>query len=339
VDERLAHLTLWRRLFLRPEFGAIVGVIGIFVFFGLVDRQFWAVSTAARYLDLAAPLGIMAVAVALLMIGGEFDLSSGVMTGTTALVTGLLVSEGSFNIWLALAVSLALALAIGFVNGVLVLRTGLPSFIITLGTMFILQGVNVGLTTQVTGTVRVENIDAAGGYELARSVFAESFGSAPENFRIVILWWLLITGIATWVLLRTQIGNWIFAVGGDQDAARSVGVPVTRTKISLFMYVSASAWLVGSASAIRFTSVQSALGRGEEFRYIIAAVVGGCLLTGGYGSAIGATIGALIMGIVFIGIPLVGWAPDWRLTFFGVLLLVAVLVNNFVRRKAQETVR
>ncbi len=339
VDERLVSVSFWRRLFTRPELGAIVGAVGIFFFFGLIDTQFWKLATAARYLDFAAPLAIMAVAVALLMIGGEFDLSSGALVGSSSLLTGIFATEADLHLAVAMLLSLVFALLIGFTNAQLVLRTKLPSFIITLGTMFLLLGANVGLTSAIVGTIRIEDLEEAAGYGVIQPILAKSFGTPPEDFRIVILWALAITALASWVLLRTRVGNWIFAVGGDQNAARSVGVPVNKTKTGLFMYVSASAWFVGNTSIVRLTSTQSSLGRGEEFQYIIAAVVGGCLLTGGFGSAAGAAIGALIMAMVFIGIPTVGWEPDWRLSFFGGLLLLAVLLNNWVRNKAQEASR
>ena len=291
----------------------------------------------ARWLDAAAPLGIMAIAVSLLMIGGEFDLSSGVMTGTTGLLMGLLVTQLNLNVWIAIIISLIFALSVGFVNGWMVLKTKLPSFIVTLATFFILRGANLGITKLITGTVRVEGIRDASGYSSAAALFASTFGTAPADFRITILWWIALTIASTIVLKRTRIGNWIFSAGGDAIAARNSGVPVNATKIGLFMNISAAAWLVGVSTALRFGSVQAGQGTGNEFLYIIAAVVGGCLLTGGFGSTIGGAIGALIMGMAFIGIAFAGWNTDWRWLFVGVLLLGAVLINNFIRNSAARS--
>ena len=151
-----------------------------------------------------------------------------------------------------------------------------------------------------------------------------------------MIWWIAIAALATWVLARTRVGNWIFAVGGDANAARNVGVPVARVKIALFMTTSIAAALVGIMIALRLSSVQAGQGIGEEFTYIIAAVVGGCLLTGGYGSAIGASLGALIVGMAFIGIQFSGWNTDWRFLFLGVILLLAVLVNNLSASARRE---
>jgi simple sugar transport system permease protein len=268
------------------------------------------------------------------MIGGEFDLSAGVMTGTTGLLMGLLTTEWGISMWPAIALTFAFAALVGFMNGMLVIKTRLPSFIVTLATFFVLQGVNLGVTKAITGTVRVAGLRDVPGYQSAFDVLGSTFW-APHNFRLSVLWWIAITIAATWVLARTRPGNWIFAVGGDANAARNVGVPVARVKIALFMTTSICAALVGIMIALRLGSVQAGQGIGEEFTYIIAAVVGGCLLTGGYGSAIGAAFGALIVGMAFIGIQFSNWDTDWRFLFLGVILLLAVLVNNLVRHRAE----
>ena len=237
------------------------------------------------------------------------------------------------NIWPAIALTFLFAGAVGFINGYMVVRTGLPSFIVTLATFFVLQGINLGVTKQITGTVRVSGLLEVGGFETAKDIFGGSFST--YDFRMSFLWWIAITIVATWILARTRVGNWIFGVGGDPVAARNVGVPVARVKIGLFMGTAMAAALAGIMIATTLSSVQASQGVGEEFSYIIAAVVGGCLLTGGYGSAIGAAIGALIIGMAFIGIQFSGWDTDWRYLFLGVILLIAVLVNNFVRRSAE----
>ena len=328
-----------RRLFIRPELGAVVGAIVVFLFFASLSPVFSSVSGVANWLDPASTLGIMAVAVALLMIGGEFDLSAGVMTGTSGLTLAMLTAVYGFDVWTAMLVGLVLCLAIGLFNGVMVIRTKLPSFIVTLGTFLMLQGINLGVTKAVTGSVQIGGIALASGYDTAHRIFASSVTVFGAQFRVSILWWLAVTALATWVLLRTRAGNWIFAAGGNPVAARSVGVPVARTKIALFMTTAFAAWLVGTILALRLTSVQANTGIGQEFIYIIAAVIGGCLLTGGYGSAIGAAIGALIFGMAEKGIVFAGWDSDWFKFFLGVMLVAAALTNHLVRRFAEETRR
>jgi simple sugar transport system permease protein len=336
ADERVGDVGLLRRLLIRPELGAAVGLVVVFGFFASQSEVFRSPAGIANWLDPAATLGIMAVAIALLMIGGEFDLSAGVMTGTTGLILVTLATRYGFSVWTAMLVGLVVALAVGYANGLIVTRTRLPSFIVTLGTFLMLQGLNLGVTKALTGTVQVSGLRRADGYDTARTILAGTVEIGGTSFRVAILWWVLITAAATWVLMRSRPGNWIFAVGGNEQAARAVGVPAARTKIALFMTTAVAAWLVGSILALRYTSVQANVGIGQEFIYIIAAVIGGCLLTGGYGSAIGAAIGAVIFGMADKGIVFLGWDADWFKFFLGGMLLLATLANRLVRRYAEE---
>jgi simple sugar transport system permease protein len=277
----------------------------------------------------------MAVAVALLMIGGEFDLSTGVMTGTTGLIAGMIATKAGLNLWVGIFVAFLFAAAVGFFNGFMVVKTRLPSFIVTLATFFVLRGANVGVTRLVTNQVLVSGIDQAAGYETARLVFDTEFQLLGATFRTSMIWWIVLTLVATRILMRTKYGNWIFAVGGDANAARNVGVPSNRVKIALFMTTSLAAWLVGMMYIVRLRSAVASQGIGQEFVFIISAVIGGCLLTGGYGSAIGASIGAIIFGMARVGIVFAGWDTDWFYSFLGIMLLVAVLVNDNTRRRAE----
>ncbi|WP_371493683.1 ABC transporter permease [Kitasatospora sp. NBC_00374] len=330
---------LLHRLVVRPELGAALGALLVFGFFSTITGQFLSPLGAATWLDDSATLGIVAVAVALLMIGGEFDLSAGVLTASTALVTSLLAVRLGWNVWAALLAALVFALAVGALNGWLVMRTGLPSFIVTLGSFLALQGLNLGVTRTVTGTVQVSGMRATDGYPSAGSLFASTMDLGGTTFPTSIVWWLGVTAVASVVLVRTRFGNWIFAVGGSAPSARQVGVPVQRTKILLFMATSAAAWLVGSINLLRYTTVQANQGVGLEFQYIIAAVIGGCLMTGGFGSAVGAAIGALIFGMARQGIVFARWNSDWFMLFLGLMLISAVLVNNTFRRRAERARR
>ncbi|WP_272600645.1 ABC transporter permease [Solirubrobacter phytolaccae] len=333
ADERLANISLASRVLRRPEIGALLAAIVVAIFFWTQSSLFLQLDGIANWTDVASTIGIPAVMVALLMIGGEFDLSAGVMTGTAGLTMGVLATEVGMNIWFAIVLTLIGATGIGFLNGYMVMKTKLPSFIVTLATFFILQGLNLGVTKVITDQVTVGGIDLAAGYSSANSIFGGSFGS--HDFRITVLWWIAITILATWVLTRTRMGNWIYGVGGDANAARNVGVPVARVKVGLFMATSFVCALTGIMVALRLASTQAGQGVGEEFQYIIAAVVGGCVLTGGFGSAVGAALGATIIGMAFIGIQFSGWNTDWRFLFLGVILLVAVLVNNYIRKRAE----
>jgi simple sugar transport system permease protein len=240
---------------------------------------------------------------------------------------------------LSIIAALALALAIGYLNGLMVVRTGLPSFIITLGSLFIVRGATIGITRLLTGRTQLGGVDDVVGYNSAKAIFAAEISIGGVNFAASIFWWILLTVVGSYVLRQTQFGNWIFGVGGSKVAARMVGVPVNRVKIILFMTTAAAAWLLATIQAINFTGADVLRGTQSEFEAIIAAVIGGNLLTGGYGSVVGASFGALIFGMVRQGIVFAGVDADWFMVFMGVMLLLAVLANNFIRQRASETRR
>ncbi|MEU5365455.1 ABC transporter permease [Streptomyces sp. NPDC005925] len=334
ADGRTTRRPLVLRLLARPEVGVFLGALAVLVFFLVAAPAVRQGSSMATVLYQSSTIGIMALPVALLMIGGEFDLSSGVSVITSALTASMLSYQLTVNVWTGIVVALVLSLAIGAFNGWMVVRTGLPSFLVTLGTFLILQGTNLAITKLVTDNVATDDISDMQGFDQARSVFASSFDVGGVQVKITVVWWLVFAAVATWVLLRTKYGNWVFAVGGNQDSARAVGVPVKFTKITLFMLVGFGAWFVGMHNLFSFNTVQSGEGVGQELIYIAAAVIGGCLLTGGYGSAIGPVFGAFMFGMVNQGIVYAGWNPDWFKAFLGVMLLGATLVNLWVRRAA-----
>jgi simple sugar transport system permease protein len=347
-DERLVKVSRLTRLMQRPELGALMGAIAIFVIFAFFDatpNHLWLSQTGiAAWSQQAAFFGIMAVPVGLLMIGGEFDLSTGVMTGATAIVMGLLVGHLHWNAWLAILGTLAFAALIGLLNGFIVVKSGLPSFIVTLATFFVLRGISIG------GILLINNdstqVTLVGthfpGLGVAKDIFGSTFASSsalPSGYQTAVLWFIAVTALGTWVLSKTTFGNWIYAAGGDANAARNTGVPVARTKVLLFLSTAMAAALVGIISFTQADSAVSEQGVGYEFYYIIAAVVGGCLLTGGYGSALGAALGACIIGMAFQGVIYAGWDSSWDFAFLGIVLFLAVLVNTLVYRRAQTARR
>jgi simple sugar transport system permease protein len=341
ADERVRRVGAFSRLLNRPELGAIAGFVVVWVFFAIIaaDNNFVGMATTASILNRAAPLGILAVAVALLMIAGEFDLSIGSILGFSGMAIMIAVTPVDagglgWSLLPAVLLALLLALATGFVNGWLVVLTKLPSFIITLGTLFIFRGLTTAITRARTNRTQLGNLDEAPGFALVERWFGKNFEILGARFSISILWWILLTAIATWILVRTRSGNWTFGTGGAPDAARAVGVPVRRVKIALFLTTAFAAFFVALTQAVQFNSADTLRGTGREFEAIIAAVVGGCLLTGGYGSAVGAALGALIFAMVQQGIVITGIDGDWYQVFIGAVLLAAVIFNNFVRRKA-----
>lgn len=333
MDEgRAGRAGLLRRLLTRPDFTALVGAVLVWIFFAVVAGEpFRTVDATAAVLNAAAPLGLLSVAVALLMIGGEFDLSVGSMIGFTGMVLMVLTVEAGWGLLPAIVITLCLAAVLGAANGVLVVATGLPSFIVTLGTLFVFRGLTVAGSRAVTGRTQIGGLDEVAGFGWAHAVFA----STPVGpFRVSVLWWLGIAAVAAWILRRTQAGNWILGAGGSARAARNLGVPVTRVKIGLFVSTAVAAALVAVLQAVRFTGADALRGELQEFRAIIAVVIGGTLLTGGYGSVTGAVVGTLIFGMVRQGIVIAGVDADWFQVFLGGVLVAAVVLNDYIRRRA-----
>ncbi|STC94640.1 ABC transporter permease [Corynebacterium renale] len=316
----------------RPELASLLGFLVILVLFLAVAPAFRSVDAVATILYASSTLGIVAVAVGLLMIGDEFDLSSGVAVTTAALAATMLSYNLHLNVWLGALLALGISLAIGALNGILVTRTGIASFLITLAAFLMLQGLNLAVTKLVTGQVATPSISDMAGFDSARTFFAGSFHIGGVTIRATVVWWILFVAIAAFVLHKSKFGNWIYAVGGNKEAARATGVPVRRTKVILFMTVAFAAWFVGMHTLFAFDSIQAGQGIGNEFLYIIAAVIGGCSMTGGRGTAVGTAIGALIFGMTNQGIVYAGWNPDWFKFFLGAMLLFAVLTNTSVAK-------
>ncbi len=334
ADERIGKRNPLQKLLGRPEVGALVGAIVLFVFFASVSQTFIQPNAFATVLYGSSTIGIMAVGVSLLMIGGEFDLSTGVAVISSALTASLFSWYFATNVWVGVALALIVSLAIGLINGLILIKTKLPSFIVTLATFLMLTGLNLGLTRLIGGSVSSPSISDMDGFASAKAVFASSVPVGDVDVKITVFIWIALVAAASWILLRTKVGNWIFAVGGDANAARAVGVPVNKTKIGLFMAVGFCGWILGMHNLFAFDTVQSGEGIGNEFLYIIAAVIGGCLLTGGYGSAVGGAIGAFIFGMANKGIVYAQWNPDWFKFFLGLMLLLATIVNLIVKRRA-----
>ncbi|MBT2772647.1 ABC transporter permease [Halomonas sp. ISL-60] len=357
-DERIQKVSFWKKALNRPELGALAGAVLVLAFFIAASSGTGMFTPAGiiNFLEVAAQLGIIATAAALLMIGGEFDLSIGSMIGLAGILIAIPAVEYGWPLWAAILLAFACAGLVGWINGNLVNKTGLPSFIVTLGFLFILRGLAIGTSRLLTGRTQVGGVQehipgdwfaALFSGEVATGLFswmaangwmATNFAGNPvvSGIPVSIVWWLGLTAVATWVLLCTPYGNWIFASGGDANAARNSGVPVHRVKISLFMFTAFSATIFACIQVMDTGSADTIRGLLKELEAIIAVVIGGALLTGGYGSAIGAALGALIFGMVQMGIFYTGVNTDWFQVFLGVMLLVAVLFNNYMRKKAME---
>jgi simple sugar transport system permease protein len=331
---QLMHEAVWKRALRRPEVGALGGMILVFIFFYVNAPPFRHLPAFATVLYQSATIGIPAVAVALLMIGGQFDLSAGVAVTTSSLAASMFATQIAGNIWAGVVFALLFSLCIGWVNGYALIRTGLHSFLVTLATFLMLQGLNIAVTKLVTGDVATQDISSMPGFASAKAIFASSFHFGRVTLSIAVIYWIVFALVATGVLLRTQVGNWVFSVGGQEDSARAVGVPVRKVKVGLFMLVGFSVWFLGMHMLFAYDTVQSGAGIGNELLYIASAVVGGCLLTGGYGSAAGSAFGAFIFGMATEGVVYADWNPDWFMFFVGAMLFLATVFNTWFRRRA-----
>jgi len=285
------------------------------------------------YLQVSSEIGILAIGVTLLMISGEFDLSIGSLIGFSGMSVTLLTMETNLSMPLASILTLIIVLFIGYCNGIVVVKSGLPSFIITLGSLFVVRGITIAVSKIITGRTQVSGLEESNGYSMMSTIFSNSITISGTDFPISILWWLIF-GIFGYLLLKhSQIGNWIFATGASKESAELMGIPVHNVRTSLFMLTAFCAWFVAITQITTFGGADVLRGEQKEFIAIIAVVIGGTLLTGGYGSIIGAMIGALIFGIVKQGIIFAGADADWFQVFMGVMLISAVLVNGLFRKK------
>ena len=355
-DERVRSQSLLQSFFRRPESASVAGTAIVFLAFIITagDSGMFDLDGVMNWAEVAAFFGIIAVGAALLMIAGEFDLSIGSMIGFSGMVIAISSVYWGFPIWLSIILAFVVSMALGWLNGYVVIKTGLPSFIVTLAFLFILRGLSLALSILLTDRTIISGVgDLAAEDWIARVFFVgDAFGGffewlaeigAIETLRNgkpivpgipkVIFWWIFMAAVGAFVFARTRAGNWIQASGGDASAASNMGVPVRKVKVSLFVFTAFCACLF---AVIQVTDVGSAAAdRGllKEFEAIIAAVIGGCLLTGGYGSVIGASFGALIYGVVFIGIGYTDISSEWFRVFLGIMLLVSVLSNNVIRKR------
>ncbi len=352
----MRRLPLYRRVLQRPEIGAGASLVAVLLFFAIVapNSGMFSPPGIAGWIELSGYLGVVSIGACLLIIGGEFDLSIGSMIGFVGVVIGVQVAVFDWPPWLAILIAIALALVVGFLNGFLVVRTRLASFIVTLATLFILRGF------AIAGSRAFTNQSIIGGMhdKLSRDWLAQLLGGevggsffawlaahgviaalpngSPEvsGVRMIVIWWVALSVLAALFMKHTIYGNWIFSIGGDANAARNMGIPVRAVKIGLFMFTAATASLYAVAQVVQYSSASADRGDQMEFQAIISAVIGGTLLSGGYGVPIGASFGAIVFGVVSIGIFYTGADPDLFRVFLGVMLLLAVMINNSLRRRA-----
>jgi simple sugar transport system permease protein len=323
-------------LFRRPEAGAFLGLIAVLIFFSIFGGvNFLLINGGlSSWLNVGASIGIIAIPLGLLMIAGELDISIGAMVPAGAMVTAVIAGHYQMSIWLAIAATLAFGVTVGLINGLIVVRTAVPSLIVTLATLFAVQGILLGMTVGITKSTTVR-LPAEG---LAKNMFGEyvELGGIfpPSQLAVVVVWWFLLTALYVFFVHFSPYGNWIFALGGDRNSARNAGIPTSKVTVILFILASTSAAFVGMCQALLVNNATVSGGQSFIFNAIIAVVVGGVVLTGGFGSVIGIFFGTTTFAIVMQGIYYTNFDRNWSSLFMGILLLAAVLLNNTFRRVA-----
>ncbi len=357
-DERVKEMSRFRKAMIRPELGAIAGAVLVFMFFLAIARDtgMFSPEGVMTWSTVSAQFIIIAVGACLLMIAGEFDLSVGSMIGFAGIVIAITSVTWGWPVWLSIFTAFALAMAIGALNGYLVIKTGLPSFIVTLAFLYILRGLTIFGAIAATRKTIIGGVrEAAEGDWLAPffggTIFTglfqwladigllETFSRGTrigqpivDGIPMLIVWAVGLIVFGHILLTRTKFGNWIYASGGDAQAARYAGVPVNRVKILMFMFTAFCATVFATSQVMEFGSAAADRGILKEFEAIISVVIGGALLTGGYGSVIGAALGALIFGVVQQGLFFAGVESSLFRVFLGIILLLAVILNTYIRR-------
>jgi simple sugar transport system permease protein len=330
---RSGHIEVLRRLTRPPEAGAAAAAVLLYIFFAVAagSNGFTSVAGTAGWLNTAADLGVIAVPVGLLMIAGEFDLSTGSVVGVSSITIGVLNGYYHESLLVSAVAAIAIGIAVGLANGLLVTRTRAPSFIATLAANYILAGLALAIARSVAQTTQVP--------VLATGVTADIFAGQAGQFNVAILWWLAIAAIGAWVLMRRRFGIWVLATGASNENARRAGVPTTRVKVSLFVCTAAASALVGIMQAVEYNTGDATAGQSYVFQAPIVVVIGGVLLTGGYGSIVGVVLGTLIYGFVTAGVFYTGWNTSYAQVIIGVLMIIAVLINDSVRAVIGRSVR
>lgn len=335
--KRRAPANILRQLLVRPELTALVSTIAVFVFFAIAagNAGFLTQVGTKNYLQVAAMIGIVGTPITLLLVAGEFDLSVGTMIGAAGVVVAYPIVAFGWPLWAAMGLGFAFAALIGAVNGLVVVRLAIPSFLVTLGMMFVLRGLGLAVSLIVAGTTQVYGLKA----KLAGDFLYPLFVGNPLGLPVAFYWWIGLALLAAHILGNTRFGNWILASGGDADAAAKMGVPVHRVKVTLYVLTAMSAVIVAMLNMFYVDMADVAQGLGKEFEGITAAVVGGTAITGGIGSPLGTAIGALMFGMISQGFFYTDINDSWFYAIVGGMLLFAVVINTLTQRAAMRSRR
>ncbi len=311
-----AKATFWQRILGLRDFGVLVAALLIAAFFSIATPVFLTPYNLFNLLRQTAQLGIISMAMTVLIVSGEFDLSVGAIYAVTGVVTGLLATKAGLNIWAAALAGVVAGLVLGFLNGLLIATTRINSFIATLSTMMVFRGIALV-------------VSQAQPFSLPLSFFMDLFGRA-ELFALVPvpIIWMLAWGVVIYLVLhRTAFGVKVFATGDNREAADLAGIKTMRVKQVGFLITALAAGLSAIISLSFLKTVTPTQGTGMELEAIAAAVIGGTSMSGGVGSILGTFLGTLIMSEVRTGLVLLGTDAYVQDAFVGLVIALAVIIN------------
>lgn len=318
----------FKALLRSPAAGAFMGFVAVFVIFSIFgySRNFLSVPGVTTWVNYASLVGMIAIPVGFLMIAGELDISTGAVLPASTMTVAIVSEHYQMPVMVGVFAALCLGALIGFINGFIVTRTKVPSFIVTLATLFAVAGLTLYLS--------IFFINNTNSFYHAPDWAKSLFGGKVYGFNSSVFWWIGLVAAFAFFLHYSPKGSWVFALGGDQESARNAGIPVARLKIGLFMLCSTSAAFAGVLQVITFSSATSQANFGLIFNTIISVVVGGVLLTGGFGTVMGIVFGVLTLSIVTQAIGFTDIDRNLSFLIIGVMLLIAVLLNDTFRHLA-----
>ena len=311
-----------KNLLSRPEVSALAMLIVMTAIFAIVSDRFLTLNNIMVVLQPMPEIALLAIGVTVLMIAGEFDLSVGSVFALSPMVMVMLLA-GGVPVVLAIAAGLIAAILVGLFNATITLKIGLPSFIATLGALFMVRSLAIVIS---------------GGFPppFPRDMDTSWLVGRIDLLRASIFYLLGIAAIIGIWLRRTDFGSWIYATGGDAQAARDMGINVNLVKTVCFCLCSLLAGFAGIILAFRIKAIVPSMGTGFELQAIAAAVIGGAALTGGIGSVVGAIIGALLIAFIENIIILARIDANWFKFAVGAMIVIAVALNTLTRRTAEH---
>ncbi len=327
--EEEASLTTWsREVFLTRQAAMTVVAIAIFVFFAIEAHNFLRIGNILDIARASAFIGIVAVAWTYLLIAGELDLSVGSIYGLGTILMGWLIATLGLDPWLAALIILGYGVVIGLTNGIVTVYIGVRAFVVTLGMLSLLRGAALAISG---------NFPISYPRDLQSSFFVIGGGSLGI-IPVQVIWFLAVFVIGAVVLARTKFGYWVYATGGNEPAAREMGIPTRRIKLITFVLVGFACALIATLQGAWLKSASPSTGIGFELQVIGAVLIGGASLTGGDGNIWGTVVGAFILGMVANGLVLFGFPPSSGLLASGAIIIVAGIIDVALRRAGGRVV-